>query len=267
VLFRSSLVQAFKEDVWYSTAALLDLIYEIRRDLFFTAYNSGWGWYDGDARLEARQMPPRVWTDTYGLLVVAWLAGPARWLGLVQLAVEGGRVVAFMRPSVVESTRSAPLPPDTLRFVPNGQLILRNSWQVTDLRQVIRKLATETARDRERTTYTLDATAFRETLRNGETAAQVVQALADAGFPAPDAVQRKLQDWQARMGRHQLYDNLAVIEFSDDVMLAEVQATTGLGRAELYPISPRCVVVLRPDIVPALLDELRRKGYSPQVIS
>ncbi len=262
-----SLVQVFKKDVWYSTAALLELIYEIRRDLLFTTYYSGWSWYDGDTRLEARQMPPGIWSDSYGSLVAAWLIGPARWLGLIQVAVDGGRVVAFMRPSAVETTRSIHLPPDTLRFLPNGQLILRNSWQVTDLRQIIRKLARETTRDRERTTYTLDATAFRETLRNGETAAQVVQALAGAGFPVPDEVQRKLQDWQARMGRHQLYDNLAVIEFSDDVMLAEVQATTGLGRAELYPISPRCVVVLRPDIVPALLEELRRKGYSPQVIS
>jgi hypothetical protein len=40
-----------------------------------------------------------------------------------------------------------------------------------------------------------------------------------------------------------------------------------LGRAELYPISPRCLVVLHPETLPALLDELRRKGYTPQVIS
>ena len=69
------------------------------------------------------------------------------------------------------------------------------------------------------------------------------------------------------MGRHQIYDNLGVIEFSDDETLAEVQATTGLGRADLYPISPRCLVALRPEAIPGLLEELRRKGYTPQVVS
>ena len=52
---------------------------------------------------------------------------------------------------------------------------------------------------------------------------------------------------------------------SDDETLAEIQAMIGWGRNDLYPISPRCLVVLRPDAIPDLVEELRRKGYTPQV--
>ncbi len=263
-----NLTRAFKEDVWYSVSRLLELIYHLRRDLFFwTAYHVGWNWYDGDTRLDAHQMNQRIWSDTYGALVEAWLIGPANWLGIVQVALEGGRVAAFMRPSSPTSASSTQLAADSLRFLPDGRLILRNSWQTSDLRQFIRKIAVETTRDRETTAFAMAPAAFRQTLRDGQSAEQVIQAFGDAGFALPPAHAARLHDWQARMGRHQIYDNLGVIEFSDDETLAEVQATTGLGRADLYPISPRCLVALRPEAIPGLLEELRRKGYTPQVIA
>jgi hypothetical protein len=268
--FRSwlfNLVTAFKEDIWYSVSRLFELIYQLRRDLFFwTAYHVGWNWYDGDTRLDAHQMNQRIWSETYGALVEAWLVGPANWLGIVQVALEGGRVVAFMRPSSAASVANTQLAPDALRFLPDGRLILRNSWQTSDLRQLIRKIAVESGRDRETTAFTLAPAAFRQTLRDGQSAEQVIQAFGEAGLALPQTHAARLQEWQARMGRHQLYDNLGVIEFSDDGTLAEVQATTGLGRADLYPISSRCLVALRPEAIPGLLEELRRKGYTPQVI-
>jgi hypothetical protein len=262
-----TLIDAFREDVWYDVSRLLDLIYQLRRDLlFWNPYSIGWNWYDGDLRLDPQQLNRRLWGETYGRLVEVWLTGPARWMGLVQVAVSRGQIVAFMRPSAATQSPAARLPADTLRFTPGGVLLLRNSWHTGDLRKIIRRVAVELTRDRETTAFALNVEAFRETLRSGQTADQVLQAFADAGFPAPAAVQDRLRDWQAHAGRHQLYDNLGVIEFSDDVTLAEVQATTGLSRAELYPVSPRCLVVLRPEMLPALLDELRRKGYSPQVV-
>lgn len=269
--FRSwllNLVRACKEDVWYSVSRLLELIYHLRRDLFFwTPYQVGWNWYDGDTRLDAHQVNQRIWSETYGALVEAWLIGPANWLGIVQVAREGGRGVAFMRPSSPTNATNTQPAPDSLRVLLDGRLVLHNSWQTSDLRQLIRKIAVETARDREATVYALAPAAFRQTLRDGQSAEQVIQAFREAGFALPQTHSARLQDWQARMGRHQLYDNLGVIEFSDDETLAEVQATTGLGRADLYPISPRCLVALRPESIPGLLEELRRKGYTPQVVS
>jgi hypothetical protein len=262
------LIEAFREDIWFSVPRLLDLIYHLRRDLFFwTPYSVGWNWYDGDARLDAQQLNQRIWTETYGALVLAWLTGPARWFGFLQIAFDRGRPVAFMRPSSTAQSSAVKLPTDALRFSPGGVFVLRNSWRAGDLRQIVRRVAVELTRDRETTAFKLDAAAFRQTLRDGQTADQVMEAFAATGFPLSAELQETLRDWQGRVGRHQLYDNLGVIEFSDDLTVAEVQATTGLGRAELYPISPRCLVVLHPETLPALVDELRRKGYTPQVIS
>lgn len=261
------LLQVFQEDVWFSFARLLELLAGLRRDLLqWTPYQMIWTWYEGEIPLATAQMNQRVWAETYGALIEACLAGPASWLGYVQVAVENDHVVAFMRPGAAAGAAATPLAADTLRFLPDGQFILRNSWRASDLRQIIRQVAAETARDRETTTYALSAEAFRQTLLAGQSADQVIAMFAAAGFALPTAHADRLREWQARLGRHQLYDNLGVIEFKDDETLAEVQATTGLGRADLYPISPRCLVVLRPEVIPDLLEELRRKGYTPQVL-
>jgi hypothetical protein len=79
-------------------------------------------------------------------------------------------------------------------------------------------------------------------------------------------MQNTLRQWQANAGRHQIYDDLAVIEFGDDFVLAELQASTSLARTNVYPVSPRCLLVLQPQTIPGLLEELRRKGYTPQMI-
>jgi len=261
-----NLISALRPDVWYDYGRFLDLIFSIRRDLFLsTTHQIGWSWYADSTRLEASQMLRSQWEETYGLLVVAWLTGPATWLGLVQTAIQDDRVVAFMRPGAAASPAAAPLHKDALRFLPDGRLILRNTWQTGDLRKLVGKIAVETARDRETTTYVLSTEAFRKTLLAGQSAEQVIGEFVGAEFALPDAHADRLREWQGRLGRYQLYDNLGVIEFSDDETLAEIQAMIGWGRNDLYPISPRCLVVLRPDAIPDLVEELRRKGYTPQV--
>ncbi len=62
------------------------------------------GLEDSD-RLDPNSLDPATWLATYGSLVAAWLTGPARWLGLVEVAFKAGRLVAFQRPEQV--SRSA----------------------------------------------------------------------------------------------------------------------------------------------------------------
>ena len=125
----------------------------------------------------------------------------------------------------------------------------------------------ETGRDRETTTYRLDAARSAEASQTAPDASPgSCEIFAAAGFPLPPATQDTLQAWQAKAGRHQLYDNLAVIEFGEDMHPEEIQAIAGLGGGRFYAVSPRCLVVLDPDVVPALVDDLRRRGYTPQVL-
>ena len=57
-----------------------------------------------------------------------------------------------------------------------------------------------------------------------------------------------LRGWQERAGRHQLYDNLAVIEFGEDMHPEEVKVIAGLGPGKFYPVSPRCLDHPHPGI-------------------
>ena len=264
-------LQALSADTWYSYHGFCDLLYRIQPDLLrWSPIGMAWTWYHDDERIDLSHMSFQVWMATYGTLIYAWLAGPASWLGLVQIATERGRIMAFLRPRVLHGEELTDLPPDTLQFLDDNTVRLRNLWQAGSLRPIVRRIAAEVTRSREMTLYRIDAATFRETLRSGMDAGQVSQSFAEAGFPLPATVQHELQQWQDRAGRHQIYDNLAVIEFSDDRTLEELMATTRLGQQggqNIYLLSPRCLVILDPQSVPGLLEELRRKGYTPQVVS
>ena len=144
--------------------------------------------------------------------------------------------------------------------------VLKNGWQTAELRQLLRRIAAETARDRETTTFTLAPDAFRGSLAAGLSAEAITAEFAAAGFALPAATATRLRDWQAKAGRHQLYDNLAVIECGEDMHPSEVSALVALSAGMLYPVAPRCLVALNLEAVPALVDDLRRRGYTPQVL-
>lgn len=262
------LISAIRADVWISMIRLFDLLYALRRDLLEVSLPYGvWNWYDGDSRIDLQHIQRQMWGDLFGRLIEGWLA-PAYWLGFIQMATADDRVMAICRPAAtLTQTRPQPLPADVLTFLPDGRLSLRNTWQTGELRQLIGKIASAVARDRQTIIFAPDPAVFRQTLRSGQSAAQIGQAFANAGFALPAELQRRLQEWQDRLGRHQIYDNVAVIEFGDDQTMAEIQAAVNLNQGDCYPVSARHLVVLRPDTVSALIEELRRKGYTPQVLA
>ncbi|MGC8781937.1 MAG: hypothetical protein ACP5UQ_13840, partial [Anaerolineae bacterium] len=262
------LLLAVKAGVWISTTRLFDLLYALRRDLLSVTLSYGaWNWYDGESRIDMQHIGRQAWGELFGPLIESWL-GPAHWLGFIQMATVGERVAAICRPAATTTQASPqPLPTDALRFLPDGRLSLRNTWQTAELRQLVQKIASEVTRDRQTIVYAPDPAVFRQTLRSGQTAGQIAQAFADVGFALPVELQKRLQEWQERLGRHQLYDNVAVIEFGDDHTLAEIQAVVGLNRGDCYPLSSRYLVVLQPDLIPGIVEELRRKGYTPQVLA
>ncbi len=263
-----SVVNLFKRDKWYDFARFCELIFGLQRDLLLHQYaGEDWEWRRSGEALPVRTMDLETWMLSYGRLVHAWLAGPVRWFGLVQIATERGRLVAFQRPSNIFTAESGALPANALQFQPDGEIRLRNLWQAGSLRPLIKRLAVEERRDRELTVYRLDAAAFRATLQSGASAEEVIEAFARAEVPLPKEVSERLRRWQANAGRYRIYDNLAVIEFADDLAVAEVLATTSLHERHAYAASERCLVVLDAGSVPELIAELRRKGYSPRVLN
>jgi len=267
-LWLLGLVAGLRSDTWYSIERLENLAYQLHRDLLsWEAGLTGWRWHQDKTMLDPNQMSLDIWRETYGQVIRAWFSGPATWLAYVQVGHAGGRPVAFRYLAMVPAGELAVLSPDTLRFPTAELAVLRNTWQAGELRQLLRRIAVETARDREITTYRVDIGTFRQTLRGGIGAAQLDESFAAAGFPLPAAIQAQLRAWQEKAGRHQLYDNLATIEFGTDMHPEEVKAIASLGSGHFYQVSPRCLIVLDPDFVPSFVDELRRRGYTPQVIS
>lgn len=262
------LLQGLTPETWHSLEGLGRLIYLLRRDLF--AQGAGvavWRWYNDKTPLDPNQIDYETWQATYGQIVEACLCGPASWLLLVQVGYDKGRPVAFRRLERVPAGDTFTLPADALRFPSATEAVLRNIWQTGGLRRLLRHVAVERARSREATIYRLDVATFRDALHAGFDTERLAADFAEAGFPLPPAIRSTLQSWQDRAGRHQLYDQVAVIEFNDDMGPEEALVIAGLGSGQFYQASPRCLVVLNPDAAHGIIDELRRRGYTPQVIT
>jgi len=119
----------------------------------------------------------------------------------------------------------------------------------------------------ERFVYRLDAQTIYQSFEKGAT----LEGLSSAWetlvpVPMPQAIRAQLTEWWEAYGRVRVYENLAVIEFSDDFALAEMQATTSLDQFLIASISPR-LVIIDEDGVEVLKAGLERAGYTPRVTS
>jgi len=50
------------------------------------------------------------------------------------------------------------------------------------------------------------------------------------------------------------------------VLPEELRAISRLTSAEFYQAGPHCLIFPDPQAAPALVEELRRRGYTPQVL-
>ena len=221
----------------------------------------------GKRILDAASMEPGAWMNAYGSLAAAWLTGPARWLGRAEIAVKDRQVVAFRRPEKTRATAPVALPGDALHTLSGDRLVLRTIWQAGELRDLVRQVASPVARDRKTITYRLDPGAYRTALQRGVTADQIVTAFAIRGFPLPAGMQERIRLWESRAGRFQIYDNLAAIEFGDELAQREVESAAGLSQRQAYAVSNRCSLLLEPSSAAELVEALQRRGYIPKVLS
>lgn len=263
----STLIAGLQTDTWYGIEQFCKLVYRTKSDLMTAASVISQFFWAVDGKVQyADQLPFDRWMTTYGRLVQAWLTGPARWLLFVQIATIGDQPVAFRRPAALPAGVASPAPPGSLRFMDSGNIALINDWRVSDLRRLLQLISVEVARNDKTTLLRLDTGAFRNTLGSGMNAQDVGKAFAAAGFPLPVDVQATLQTWQGRVGRYQLYDQVAVVEFGEDVLPEEMRVIGRLTSAEYYQTGPRCLIFPDPEAAPALVEEMRRRGYTPQVM-
>lgn len=262
------LLAGLQHGVWYELDRLDTLFFRTTRDPFSQGQQVSLylRWHEGSKALDPHQIDEPTWRTTYGQALRAALRGPAYWLQLVELGFESEQLVAVRVPATEVVGEAQAAPPDALGFAENEYLLIRTTRWMGDLRRLALLIATEAAQRSDVRVFKLAPAALRATLQRGLRVADVAEQFAAAGFPLPRAMVEQLDTWQSRAGRHHLYDNLAVIELSEDVLLAEIQAITHLLAIPVYQASPRCLLVLDPAAVPTLTAELVRRGYTPKVL-
>ncbi|MGQ9491363.1 MAG: hypothetical protein ACUVS6_11810 [Anaerolineae bacterium] len=262
------LVAGLQADVWYSVESFCRLIYRLRRNLLmFESAIYTWFWHRDGKPLDPAQMPFEDWQATYGKLVEAWLRGPAHWLLIAQPGYVGRQLVAFRRYAQAPTQQSTPLPPAAVQVTAEDEAVVRNIPRTGRLRQIFRGIAGEARRDCEVTVYRLEPDKFRDKLLKGVNVDQLKQAFASTGYTLDERLAGCLAAWQARAGREQIYERVAIIEFSAEMHPGEVAAAAAaLNAGPLYAVSPHCLVLLDPEWAQTALTQLRQRGYTPQVI-
>jgi len=256
-------------NTWHSFDSLATFFYHIMRDpLTMGSEETNYlGWSQNNTLQSPQQMNSKTWRETSGRLLETVLTGPGQWLVMLQLSYEQGKLAAVRWLSETPVGTVMKAPSTALTFAQNGDLLIYNSRWMGSLRRLASRISTETARTADNIVMRPTPSVLRQTLRHGVSVEQVAEEFAAAGFPLPAALHTRLLEWQARAGRHQLYDNLAVIEVTEDGLSSEIQAIASRTGIEFYQITPRCLLLPDPTTVPGLVAELSKRGYTPQVLS
>ncbi|MBS1253238.1 MAG: hypothetical protein MAG451_02287 [Anaerolineales bacterium] len=269
--FVTRLLQELPADVWYDWFSFAEAVR--RMDPHFLHNYFGvdvWGFTVKEGK---RLDPSRRadWDRGYRPVLAAFLEGPLRWLGVVDVGYKGPNLVAFRLTSTGAwllrgEGRPTALMPDAERapvvWLDDGRFHARpGPASAAILALAGGALATPT---REAFVYELSNQGVQEVFSQGIEPTVIFDRFRQAGAPAPDATRERIDDLWSRFGHVHLYAKLTILELADDTALRELLANTKLRRHVVHRFSPRLVVV-EDSAVDELVEELVKKGYTPKV--
>src|SRR5439155_11322873 len=114
--------------------------------------------------------------------------------------------------------------------------------------------------------YTLTAERVQTAFDDGLSGPELLCCLQErSSKPIPRRVRSRIERWWASYGSVRLYDELSLVELSEEVLPAEVLAAVPALRQHLvYALSPRLLAV-QPAAADVVVAELVRLGYAPRV--
>lgn len=269
--FVTRLLQDLPANVWYDWASFAESARKLDSH-FLHSFNGSDVW--GLKLKDKGQLDPSKrgdWERGYRPVLAAYLEGPLRWLGAVEVGYDQARLAAFrVTPAGAWLLRGEGQPPASLtetaqraatwlddrRFrLPPGSLAV----SIFTLADGV--LATPT---QEAFVYELSNAGVQEAFAQGIEPAVIASFFEQAGLPLPDTTQQQVEDLWSRFGHVHLYEKLTVLELTDDLALRELLANTTLRRHIVHQFSPRLVVV-EDSAVEALVEEMIKHGYTPKV--
>ncbi|HEY83820.1 MAG TPA: hypothetical protein G4N96_01725 [Chloroflexi bacterium] len=239
-----------------------------------------------DWRLAYRDKPLQTeqdmqnWDRAQGAFIRCVLSGPLHWLGLSDLRFEKNRLSAVRLlglsdifwdksdapPSPRRAiSRSAKKASKTTVAIEDLNIKIKPSEVSAQAHALLDKIALLIEAAPEQFTYRVDINALHQSLEAGESLATISSAWQqNMPLEMPPAIQEKLKEWQKAYGQARLYQNITLIEFADDHVLAEMKAVTSLEDHLIAEISPRLVLISK-DSTQILSAELEKAGYTPKL--
>jgi hypothetical protein len=213
------------------------------------------------------------WQMAYTHFAESIIAGPLHWQGLVDVAWQNGRLAAFRLnelgagvigglpiPIILEVSQSS-----ALEFSEQGGLVLHPEAATASLQHLWLLFGAAKITQTGDLVYQPDTNGIGRAFKAGWTVEQITRVLEEAARqPLPAALAEALQTWWNNFGKVSLYQDVALVEFSDDYALTELLAGTSFGQHLLYQFSPR-LVAIRPEGAQLLYEDLARRGYTPRM--
>ena len=259
---------------WVNLDTFIKKISQVRPDFYHTvAGPEAWGFKRNNDRIPYTNS--RYWHETYGQLVQALFEGPLFWMGAVELLERKGKATAFrltplgrwilnptqqladvLSADSQEPTQLAWTDADTVKIIPGS-----------DLGNILNVLNRYTSQvERKPNHYQLDNARLEKAFADGETADVVVTAFEAIGVPFSAETKTRVRLIHQRYGSVHLYEDLTVIEFSDDYALAELRAGKIIdAESIIHEFSPRLIVI--HDVhVDKITKALQKKNYTPKIV-
>jgi hypothetical protein len=207
------------------------------------------------------------------------ITGPLHWLGLADLSVKNGVVVALRlhglgdlfwdrveapdTPAYAVSQATA-VPPAEAVSIEGLTIAVNPAAITTQAHTFLDKIARLDEVTPEKFTYTLNVQPVHQTFEAGETLDNLLTDW-DRLLPVslPPHIRDQFDAWWQGYGQVRLYQNVTVIEFDDDYALAEMKVATSLADHLIAEISPRLVLVAET-AVDSLIAESEKTGYTPK---
>ncbi len=250
-----------------------------------TLYNSyysdrpGWALYINNKPLKSEKKT-RDWEQAQGAFIRYILTAPLHWLGLTDLQFDDKsqlQAVRFL--GFRDIFLGINFAPDAPYREQNAQTDDNASASISiNGKHIAIPLAAMNARinvlmdkcahldnvTSEQLNYQLSAEITWQSFEAGETLDDLRKTWQEnMPIEMPNSIRQTLETWWQGYGKVRIYQNMTLIEFSDDHSLAEMKAVTTLNEHLIAEISPR-LIVIKKEATQQLIAELEKAGYTPK---
>ena len=260
-----------RSDEWHSFEQLLEDFFLYQPNVFHSlSPDKEWTFKEGHRVLAVENR--RDWFATYGKMLQSLFTGALYWLNVVDLQVKGKDAHAFR----LTATGKALLSPQfglahLDETTSPGEVIWLNGrtakvspgYEVNAFLGLITHLGT--AVPDQPFTYTLAPEQIEHAFLAGESPDTLNRLFLESGWRLPDEGYGYMEELYGRFGKTHIYEDLTLIEFSDDHALRELQAAGILKGALIYEFSPR-IIAVKPEMLDTISKRLEKQNYTPRMM-